>query len=73
MAASEAHLELDVCRPGADGLEDPIGSVTDLHGIEPDGCLLVRPDGFVAWRARNAQGASVSTLKSVLCRIHGIG
>lgn len=73
IAASEAQLPLDICRPGTDGLEDPAGSLADLHGIEPDGCVLVRPDGFVAWRARDAQGASVPTLGSVLSRIHGRG
>jgi hypothetical protein len=41
--------------------------------IEPDGCVLVRPDGFVAWRARNSKAASVEKVRSVLSRVHGRG
>ena len=70
-AAGEEHIELDIARPGADGLEDPAGEVSRQHMIEPDGCVLVRPDGFVAWRARDAHGASVATLRSALARAHG--
>jgi hypothetical protein len=71
IAATEERIALDVSRPGVDGLEDPAECLSDLHGIERDGCVLVRPDGFVAWRALNAHGASVPTVRSVLSRIHG--
>ena len=71
IAASEERVALDVLRPGTDSLEDPTGHVSDIHGIERDGCVLVRPDGFVAWRARNAQAASVPAMRSVLSRVHG--
>lgn len=70
IASSEERVGLDISRPGADGLEDPAGNMSELHDIEPDGCVLVRPDGFVAWRARNADGASVARMKSVLSRAH---
>jgi 2-polyprenyl-6-methoxyphenol hydroxylase-like FAD-dependent oxidoreductase len=36
---------------------------TEAHGITPSGALLVRPDGFVAWRAESAvpdPGAALS-------------
>ena len=71
IAASEELIALRVSRPGTDGLEDPTGQVSELYGIERDGCVLVRPDGFVAWRARNAQGASVAVMRSVLSKAHG--
>lgn len=71
IASSEEGIGLDICRPGAEGLEDPAGSLSQSHAIEPDGCLLVRPDGFVAWRARSANTASVATIRSVLSRIQG--
>ena len=71
IAASEERVALDVLRPGTDSLEDRTGHVSDIHGIERDGCVLVRPDGFVAWRARNAQAASVPAMRSVLSRVHG--
>lgn len=70
IAASEERIPLDVFRPGVDGLEDPTGNLPALHGLEPDGCVLVRPDGFVAWRARDAHGASVAALRSALSRTH---
>ncbi len=42
-----------------------------LHrfGIEPTGALLVRPDGFVAWRARDDSAASAGTLRRVLSAV----
>lgn len=71
VASSEERIALEISRPGADGLEDPTGTLGELHGIEGDGCLLVRPDGFVAWRARNGKGASVATMRSVLAGANG--
>ena len=73
IAASEEHVPFDIYRPGVEGLEDPGASLSDLHGIEPDGCVLVRPDGFVAWRARNSSAASVAALRAALSRAHGRG
>jgi hypothetical protein len=34
--------------------------------IEPSGALLARPDGFVAWRARNGGQASIEGLRAAL-------
>lgn len=70
-ASFEERIELDIARPGADDLEDPDGSMSAIHMIEPDGCVLVRPDGFVAWRARNPEAASVERFRSVLSKAHG--
>ena len=71
-AAKQAHIDLDVHRIGARGLSDPSGSFAEAHAIEPTGCVLVRPDGFVAWRAKSDANASIGTLadvlRSVLCR-----
>ncbi|MFJ4500969.1 FAD-dependent oxidoreductase [Streptomyces sp. NPDC088864] len=36
------------------------------HGTGPDGAVLVRPDGFVAWRAESAAGDAAATLHDVL-------
>lgn len=71
IAATEETIDLDIHRPGEDDLEDPTGRLSETHMIEPDGCVLVRPDGFVAWRARDSKLASVETVKSVLSRAHG--
>jgi hypothetical protein len=51
---------------GRDGLEDPAGGFAAAYGIEPSGCVLVRPDGFVAWRARNDDDASATRLSEVV-------
>ncbi|MFF8596802.1 FAD-dependent monooxygenase [Streptomyces sp. NPDC015220] len=42
----------------AGGLRDPYGTWERLRGVEADGCVLVRPDGHVAWRARTSESAS---------------
>jgi 2-polyprenyl-6-methoxyphenol hydroxylase-like FAD-dependent oxidoreductase len=39
------------------------------YGISAAGAVLVRPDGFVAWRATDAAGASADVLSSVLSRV----
>jgi putative polyketide hydroxylase len=38
------------------------------HGIAPDGAVLIRPDGFVAWRGRGPARALELTLGSLLSR-----
>ena len=48
----------------------------DAYGISGAGAVLVRPDGFVAWRAADGTGASEQTvrevLRTLLCRTdHG--
>jgi len=44
----------------------------EAYGITPTGAVLIRPDGFVAWRAKTAEGASAEAigraLHTVLCR-----
>ncbi len=62
---------VEILQPGVNDLQDPSGDLSSRHGIEPDGCVLVRPDGFVAWRARSSQGASESELNSSLLRVCG--
>ena len=38
----------------------------ELYGIDDDGAVLVRPDGFVAWRQKNGAGAQPGKIKQVL-------
>jgi 2-polyprenyl-6-methoxyphenol hydroxylase-like FAD-dependent oxidoreductase len=72
--AAELALGLDAVNVGdARGLiEDPEGKFPEAYGIEPAGCVLVRPDGFVAWRSRTAQEAPEQalaySLRHLLCR-----
>ncbi|MDX2599950.1 hypothetical protein PV330_07885 [Streptomyces caniscabiei] len=48
-----------------------VGAVRLAHrGIEDDGCLLVRPDGHIAWRARS--GPAPDALLDAVARMLGI-
>lgn len=71
-AGKRLGISVDVHRVGAGGLSDPEGAFGAAFGIAPTGAVLVRPDGFVVWRAKANQADSVeeisSVLASVLCR-----
>jgi hypothetical protein len=55
---------------GAPGLRENTARFLDVYGIEPGGAVLVRPDGYVAWRSRAAVGADPGTeLEGALQRI----
>jgi 2-polyprenyl-6-methoxyphenol hydroxylase-like FAD-dependent oxidoreductase len=75
-AAEQAarHLEvgLNAYRVGGDELADANGGFPDSYGISAAGAVLVRPDGFIGWRALDATGCSAETmtrvLSTLLCR-----
>jgi putative polyketide hydroxylase len=48
------------------GLGDVSGTFAEAYGIEATGAVLVRPDGFVAWRAVSHHGASGADLAGAL-------
>jgi putative polyketide hydroxylase len=59
--------------PGRPGGPGGPGAVPDgppdfgrLHGVGDDGAVLVRPDGFVAWRSQGADSDPEGTLAEVL-------
>jgi len=57
---------------GADGdLADPDGHWHDAYGIDPDGAVLVRPDGHVAWRSRAGSSSPADVLRGALDRLLG--
>lgn len=45
------------------------GRVERAYGIDSDGALLIRPDGFIAWRRGNASGATQEDLDAALGRV----
>ena len=63
----------DAWREHADkhGLRLDVHSIDacEAHGITPSGALLIRPDGFVAWRAEGAVPDRAATLSEALMRI----
>jgi hypothetical protein len=48
-------------------IESP--AFADAYGTGTDGAVLVRPDGFIGWRARGAQEDGESELSSAAARI----
>jgi 2-polyprenyl-6-methoxyphenol hydroxylase-like FAD-dependent oxidoreductase len=52
-AAAHPGLELDVHRVGGPELATGGGSFDERYDVTGSGAVLVRPDGFVAWRARS--------------------
>jgi 2-polyprenyl-6-methoxyphenol hydroxylase-like FAD-dependent oxidoreductase len=67
-------LPLDVHRVGGSELRDPEGAFATAYGLHAAGAALVRPDGFVAWRAKSAapapdaERALAGALRAVLAR-----
>ena len=62
-AARDSGCAVEVHRIGADGLLDPEGGFETAYGLEPAGAVIVRPDGFVGWRARSRGAAAVQELQ----------
>jgi putative polyketide hydroxylase len=70
--ATELNINLVAYRIGADGdLLDPDNRWPVVAGIGATGALLVRPDGFVAWRSVGSELASQQELERVLRQILG--
>ena len=69
-AAGQLGVGLDayLVGPGLD-LADPDAAFPGAYGITPEGAVLVRPDGFVAWRATDADAAGVPAMADVLSRV----
>lgn len=72
-AAGQYGLELDVfCVGGGGNFSDPAGRFTEVYGIGANGAVLVRPDGFVAWRSVHGEKDPAQVLSRslyhLLCR-----
>jgi 2-polyprenyl-6-methoxyphenol hydroxylase-like FAD-dependent oxidoreductase len=52
--AASLGVPLTACTVGANAdVRDPQGQWALAYGVEPEGAVLVRPDGHVAWRQRS--------------------
>ncbi|QES09803.1 monooxygenase [Streptomyces venezuelae] len=73
--AQQLSVPLDSYRIGAGPAADLTpASETDwaeVHGATPDGAVLVRPDGFVAWRSEGATADPGAVLRQALTAILG--
>ena len=75
-AAERAAVSLGIAvaayRVGAE-IAEPTESLETLYGIGADGATLVRPDGFVAWRASSSDSAGEQAFLDALGSILGAG
>jgi 2-polyprenyl-6-methoxyphenol hydroxylase-like FAD-dependent oxidoreductase len=69
VARDIAGLELEAHVVGRDGLSDRDGRFAAAYGLTSSGAALVRPDGFVAWRAAGMADDPVHALSSALTRV----
>jgi putative polyketide hydroxylase len=56
---------------GPGELADVDGSWQGVYDVEDDGAVLVRPDGYVAWRSRVAARDPAPALQTAIDRILG--
>ena len=70
-AAARAGVALDAYRIGAE-LRDPGDGFAAAYGLSGSGAALIRPDGFVAWRAKaradDPQAAITRAFDTILAR-----
>jgi 2-polyprenyl-6-methoxyphenol hydroxylase-like FAD-dependent oxidoreductase len=59
-------FELEVHVVGGKELTDPTGTFATAYGLTSSGAALVRPDGFVAWRAKALVQDPANTLVNVI-------
>ncbi len=64
-AGNALGVPVDAYRVGDDVI-DPSGTFEALYGTGAEGAVLVRPDGFVAWRASAAHSAPEAELAGAL-------
>jgi 2-polyprenyl-6-methoxyphenol hydroxylase-like FAD-dependent oxidoreductase len=65
-AGGELGVEIEVRTLGEEGFPE-------AYGITPSGAVLVRPDGYVAWRAADHANASAEEMTRVLTSLLSLG
>ncbi|MFC4007194.1 FAD-dependent monooxygenase [Nonomuraea purpurea] len=71
--SAAAGIGLEAHTVGGAELADPEGRWAQVYGVGASGAVLVRPDGFVAWRADAPPADPESALRQVLGRILDLG
>ena len=54
------------------GLFDPDDRFCTAFGITPSGAVLVRPDGFISWRAKSADSQSEHAIDEAMASVLGL-
>src|SRR5262245_4741010 len=66
------NVPIDAYVVGGADLQDAAGAFATAYGLGEEGAVLVRPDGFVAWRAKtligDPQDALIRTLAAILMK-----
>jgi 2-polyprenyl-6-methoxyphenol hydroxylase-like FAD-dependent oxidoreductase len=64
---SPSRLPLVAFTIGENGdLGDPNGNWHSVYGVDTDGAVLVRPDGYVAWRSRSGEANPQGVLRAAV-------
>ncbi|MDB5514997.1 MAG: 2,4-dichlorophenol 6-monooxygenase [Tardiphaga sp.] len=72
--ATELGVRIETARVGLrQEIDDLIGEWTQLRDVSDRGCLLVRPDRFIAWRSRGMPSAPAIELRRVMLSLLGRG
>ena len=69
-AAQQAAPRIEAHVMGEDGFEDH-GAWSKAYGVTSDGAVLVRPDGYVAWRSRSMSPEPARALAAALAAVLG--
>ncbi|MFI7140618.1 FAD-dependent monooxygenase [Streptomyces massasporeus] len=74
-AWQEPAAALGLCfhRVGAEESPEVVERFLGRYGVEEAGAVLLRPDGFIAWRATGAEGEPAASLAAVLDAVLRIG
>jgi putative polyketide hydroxylase len=68
--AAQTPFEVQLHSAGPDGdLRDVESRWSAAYGVEANGAVLIRPDGFIAWRGRTSLADSESILRSTFERL----
>ena len=67
--ASDISLSLKALTVGDDGIKDPDRQWLATYGLDDAGAVLVRPDGYVAWRSPSMAEGPETTLCAALSGI----
>jgi 2-polyprenyl-6-methoxyphenol hydroxylase-like FAD-dependent oxidoreductase len=70
VAGLATAVPLDVFTIG-DELADVDGQWHETYGVEPGGAVLVRPDGYIAWRCRTAVADAARALRTAVSSVVG--
>lgn len=67
-ASEKLGIKLDCVRVGIDLLPADTATFLDTFGLEATGASLIRPDGYIAWRAKNLPPDLMDALTDALAQ-----